>query len=47
MLRKNYRWLLIDEDGTEWSEDEDGYWWYREEGQDDGSHTMNEPMLVN
>lgn len=25
----------IDENGVEWFEDEDGYWWYREEGQDD------------
>ena len=25
----------IDEDGTEWFEDEDGYWWYRLEGEED------------
>ena len=25
----------IDENGVEWFEDEDGYWWYREPGQDD------------
>jgi hypothetical protein len=25
----------IDEDGTEWFEDEDGYWWYRLAGADD------------
>ena len=25
----------IDENGVEWFEDEDGYWWYREEGQAD------------
>ena len=25
----------VDEDGVEWFEDEVGYWWYREEGQDD------------
>ena len=24
----------IDENGVEWFEDEDGYWWYREPGQD-------------
>ena len=26
---------VFDENGVEWFEDEDGYWWYREEGQDD------------
>ena len=25
----------VDENGVEWFEDEDGYWWYREPGQDD------------
>lgn len=25
----------IDENGVEWFEDEDGYWWYREPGQND------------
>ena len=25
----------IDENGVEWFEDEDGYWWYRDPGQDD------------
>jgi hypothetical protein len=25
----------IDEDGTEWFEDEDGYWWYRLVGEED------------
>ncbi|MEK9730718.1 MAG: hypothetical protein VW230_03045 [Candidatus Poseidoniales archaeon] len=25
----------IDEDGTEWFEDEEGYWWYRPEGEND------------
>jgi hypothetical protein len=25
----------IDEDGTEWFEDEDGYWWYRLVGEEE------------
>jgi len=25
----------VDEDGTEWFEDEEGYWWYRPEGEND------------
>ena len=25
----------VDENGVEWFEDEDGYWWYREPGQED------------
>jgi hypothetical protein len=27
--------ITVDENGTEWWEDEDGVWWYREEGWDD------------
>ena len=27
--------ITVDENGTEWWEDEDGVWWYREEGWED------------
>ena len=27
--------VTIDEDGTEWYEDDTGVWWYRESGMDD------------
>jgi hypothetical protein len=26
---------IKDEDGTEWWQDDDGYWWFRPEGDDD------------
>ena len=27
--------ISVDENGTEWWEDEEGVWWYREEGWED------------
>ena len=33
--------VTIDEDGTEWYEDETGVWWYREAGMDDWEEYAN------